>query len=403
VLAYNPGRAKAALKPEQRFGTLVIETNMDATEVFVDGKTQGIVNKGTPLRLPGLAPGAHGVQGVHIGYEPDGPRQEAVYPGQETLVTIRIAIPRRKNRSAVAVFEKGLTAYNDGGKQNYEKASGLFRQALDEDPAYSQAALYLGRAYNALFDQEKAAQFYRKAIELDPGYTEARASYGGMLLDRGDYDESIRQLNAAVQKEPGNGFAWYLMSVAFSRKEAYSEAVRAARESIRLAPAKAETHFWLAEALRLTQAWKDAEPEYRQYLQLSNFDSGAAGKVNYYVAGYLFGMGRKRRAAQADIWKEMHSEANFGLCECEAHQKRYDEAIGDCQKALVFDPADPFAHYRLALTFSEKYNTGGGLGLLAAARKHFDTVLELNPDIPEADKARKYIQNIDSVLGAISK
>jgi tetratricopeptide (TPR) repeat protein/uncharacterized caspase-like protein len=400
VLAYNPGRAKAALKPEQKFGAFVIETNMDATEVFVDDKTQGTVNKGTPLRLPGLAPGAHTVQGVHMGYEPDGPRQESVYPGQDTLITIRISIPRRKNRAAVSLFDKGLSAYNDGGKQNYEKAAALFQQALDQDPTYSQAALYLGRTYNALFDQEKAAQLYRKAIEIDPDYTEARASYGGMLLDRGDYDEAIRQLNAAVQKEPANALAWYLMSVAFSRKEAYPEAVRAARESIRLAPTKAETHFWLAEALRLTQAWKDAEPEYRQYLQLSNFDSGVAGKVNYYVAGYLFGLGKKRRAAQADIWKEMHSEANFGLCECEAHQKRYDEAIGDCQKAIAFDPTDPFAHYRLALTFSEKYNASGGLGLLAAARKHFDTVLELNPDTPEAGKARKYIQNIDTVLAA---
>ena len=400
VLAYNPGRAKAAAHPAQQFGTFVIETNMDATEVFVDGKTQGTVNKGTPLRLPGLSPGAHSVQGVHMGYEPDGPRQETVYPGQDTTVTIRIAIPRRKNRSAVALFERGLTAYNGGGKQNYEKAAGDFQQALDLDPTYSQAALYLGRVYNALFDQEKADRYYRRAIETDPDYTEARASYGGMLLDRGDYDAAIRQLNAAVQKEPGNGFAWYLLSVAFSRKEAYPEAVRAANQSIRLTPNYAEAHFWLAEALRLMQAWKEAEPEYRKYLQLSDFDSGAAGKVNYYVAGYLFGMGKKRRAAQADIWKEMHSEANFGLCECQAHQKRYDEAIGACQKAIVYDPLDPFAHYRLALTFSEKYNVTGGLGLLAAARKHFDTVQELNPDTPEAAKARKYIQNIDSVLAA---
>lgn len=400
VLAYNPGRARAALKPELKFGTFVIETNMDATEVFVDDKTQGVVNKGKPLRLPGLAPGAHTVQGVHMGYEPDGPRQENVYPGQDTLVTIRIAIPRRKNRAVVALFEKGLKAYNDGGKPNYEKAAALFQQALDQDAVYSQAALYLGRTYNALFDQEKAAQAYRKAISIDPDYTEARASYGGMLLDRGDYDEAIRQLNAAVQREPGNALAWYLMSIAFSRKEVYPEAVRTARESLRLAPAKAETHFWLAEALRLTLAWKDAEPEYRQYLQLSNFDSGLGGKVNYYLAGYLFGMGKKRRAAQADIWKEMHSEANFGLCECEAHQKRFDEAIGDCQKALAFDPTDPFAHFLLARTFAEKYNVSGGLGLLAAARKHFDTALVLNPDLPDAVKARKYIQNIDTVLRA---
>ena len=221
-----------------------------------------------------------------------------------------------------------------------------------------------------------------------------------MLLDNGDTDEAVRELNDAIQRDPTNTHSLYLLAQAFVRKKLMPESIAAARNPIAVTPHNPEAHFWLAEALRLTQAWKDAEPEYRQYLQLSNFDSGAAGKVNYYFAGYLFGMGKKRRAAQADIWKEMHSEANFGLCECEAHQKRFDDAIGSCQRALAFDPADPFAHYRLALTFSEKYNASGGLGLLAAARKHFDTVLELNPDTPEAAKARKYIQNIDNVLAA---
>ncbi len=42
--------------------------------------------KGTPLRLPGIAPGAHTIKAVHMGYEPDGPREEQVYPGQDTTV-----------------------------------------------------------------------------------------------------------------------------------------------------------------------------------------------------------------------------------------------------------------------------------------------------------------------------
>ena len=67
---------------------------MDGVEAFVDGKSVGVVNKGVPLRLPGLRPGVHTVKGVRMGYEPDGPREETVYPGQESTVTLKIAILR---------------------------------------------------------------------------------------------------------------------------------------------------------------------------------------------------------------------------------------------------------------------------------------------------------------------
>ena len=401
LLAYNPGRQKAGARPAARFGTLIIETNMDGVEVFVDNVSQGVVNKATPLHLPGIAPGPHTIQGVHLGYEPDGPRQENVYPGQDTTVSLKITIIRRKNRAATDHVDKGLASYNKGSKENYQKAVQEFQQALAIDPKYSEAALDLARTYNALFDEENAKKYFQRAIAIDPDYTEARASYGGMLLDLGDTDESVRQLNAAVQKEKGNAMAWYLLTVALTRKEAFDQAVDAGRQAVRLDPNRAECHFWLAEALRMMKNWKESEDEYQRYLALSDFDSKLAGKLNYYVLGSLVGFGKKKRAAQTDIWREMRSEANFGLCSAFSLEKRYDDAIPYCQEALVYDPTDPVAHYRLALTFSEKYNQAGGLGLLAAARTHFDQVISLNPDTNEAAKARQYIQKIDSVLAQV--
>lgn len=401
LLAYNPGRAITSLKPTDKFGTLVIETNMDGVEVFVDNVTQGVVNKGTPLRLPGIATGQHTILAVHQGYEPDGPRQENVYPGQDTTVSIKITIIRRKNRAATDLVDKGLAFYNKGSKDNYLKAAEQFKQALAIDPTYSQAALDLARTYNSLFDEANSDKYFRLAIQIDPDYTEARASYGGMLLDRGDMDEAVRQLNAAVQKDKNNDMAWYLLSVALARAGAFDQSVQAARNAVRLSPNRAEAHFWLAESLRMLKNWTESESEYQRYLQLSDFDSKLAGKLNYYVLGSLIGFGTKKRAAQTDVWREMRSEANFGLCECAEHEKRYDEAISYCQQALAYDSTDPFAHYLLGRTFAEKYNQSANAGLLAAARTHFDQVIALNPDTDEAAKSRKYIQNIDEVLAKL--
>ena len=398
VLAYNPTHVTAANLPPPKFGTLVIETNMDGVEVFVDGTSVGVVNKAAALRLPGIAPGAHTVEAVHMGYEPDGPRQEEVYPGQETTVTVRILIARNRNHAAVERFNQGIQYYNKGFEENYRKAAAEFEAALQIDPQYSQAALYAGRVYNALYDDKKSLEYFKEAISIDPDYLEARSSYAGALLDTGDMDEAIRQLNVVTQRDPKNGMAWYLLSQAFARKSDYDDAVQAARQAIAFTPANAEAHFWLAESLRQKNGCGEAESQYTDYLSLSNFDSGTAGKINYYALGYLFGMGTKKRAAQTDIWKELRGQANTGLCDCEWMQKRFDSAIRYCQTALTFTPTDLFTNYRLGILYSEEYNQSGNVAELAAARKHFENVIEANPDANEAGRSRKYVQNIDEVL-----
>ena len=128
LLAYLPGSLRAANAPPAKEGTLIFETNMDGVEVFVDGVSRGVVNKSAPLHLPGLRPGAHTVQGIKMGYEPDGPRDETVYPGQESTVSIKILIARRRNKAAVDELNDGLAAYNKGSAENYRKGRGAFRE-----------------------------------------------------------------------------------------------------------------------------------------------------------------------------------------------------------------------------------------------------------------------------------
>jgi tetratricopeptide (TPR) repeat protein len=412
VLAYNPERVTAAKLPPPKFGTLVIETNMDGVEVTVDGKSVGVVNKASALRLPGIQPGVHTIQGNHAGYQPDGPREQEVYPGQETTVSLRILIARQRTKAAVDHFNRGLQFYNKGYEQNYKQAAEEFKQALQMDPTYSQAALFLGRAFRSLYDYDTANQYFKQAVDIDPDYLEARVSYAGGLLDTGAFDEAIRQLNFVMQRDPKNGTAFYLLSQAYFRKGVYDQAVRASKEAVQLIPNKAEAHLWLADSLRLyddglhsTADIPAAETEYHQYLALSNFDSKFAGKLNYYVMPFLIGVGSKKRAAQTDIWKDLRAQANFGLCDCEWLQKQWDSAIGYCETALSYNPKDLYSHYRLGILYSQKFNllnvhaaAPSGLDLLVEARKQFNNVIALNSDVEQAANSRKYIQNIDQFL-----
>ncbi|HEY1755503.1 MAG TPA: tetratricopeptide repeat protein [Bryobacteraceae bacterium] len=398
LLAYVPSNRRPDAPPPPKFGTLIFETNMDGVEVFVDGKSAGVVNKSAPLKLPGMVPGTHVVQGVHLGYEPDGPRDETVYPGQDSTITIKILIQRRRTKAALDHLDRGVEYYTKGGAANYRKAEEELLQALAADPKFSQAALYLGRTYNALFDEKQAETYLRKAVEIDPDYLEAHASLAGVLLDTGDLDEALRQLNVVRLRDSRNPMMWYLLSQVYCRKASYPEAIDAAKKAIQLTPNNAEAHFWLAESLRMSTKWDDARREFSEYLRLSNFDSGAAGRFNYYVMGYLIGFGKKRQASQIDIWRDLRSSAYFGMCNCETKLGSYDSAISDCQKALGYDSEDPMAHYALGLAYMFKAKQTGAMEVVTAARDQFSTMVRLNPDLAEAEIARKNIATLDGVL-----
>ena len=398
LLAFLPAGLRTAHAPPPVDGTLIFESNMDGVEVFVDGTSRGVVNKGASLRLPGMRTGNHTIQGVKLGYEPDGPRDEMVYPGRDSTVTIKILIARRRPKAAVDQLNEGLALYNKGFTDNYTKAAEHFEKALQLDATYSQAALYLGRTYNSLFDQTKAEAAFRKAVAIDPDYMEARVGLAGMLLDTGAVDESIRQLNVVTQREKTNAVALYMQAQAYRMKELYPQAIDSARASIQLAPAAAEPHLWLAESLRLSAKYPEASSEYTEYLRWSDFDSKLAGRLNYYVLGYLAGIGKKKRAAQTDTWRDMRSLAYFGLCDSERKQSHFELGVAYCQKSLAYDAKDPYTHYALALCYAREAAQNGSLETLAAARKHFATMIELNGDLEEAKFARQNVQNIDQVL-----
>jgi tetratricopeptide (TPR) repeat protein len=403
VLAYNPGSSVTGSSVTPRYGTFVIETNMDDVEVWLDGKSLGIFKKGVPQRFPGLTPGPHTLKGAHQGYEPDGPKEEQIYPGQETTVAVRILIAQRRNHAAQEIFDRGLELYTKGFETNYKAAASDFEQALAIDLQYSQAALYLGRTYHALYEEDKAKVALQRAIAIDPAYREARLSYAAVLLDTGELDEAIRQLDAVAKQEPTNGMAWYLQSQAFLRKGSYGQAVDAGEEAVKLTPANAEAHLWLGEALRRNSQCDLATTQYERYLSLSNFNSDIGGKLNYYLLGSLFGTGTRKRATQQDIWRELRAQAYEGICDCDWMRKSYDDAAAQCHKALSLEPQDLFANYRLGIVFTEQYNAIGGQALLQEARQYFDAVIAINPDTDEAHRSRKYVAQIDSVLAQIRK
>lgn len=401
LLAYLPERARqfgTAAGPAPQTGTLIIESNMDGVEVFLDGEPQGRVDKDNPLRLPGLQPGAHTVRGVKMGYEPDGPREETVYPGQDKTVTLKIQFPRRPNRAAVREFDRGLEFYERGFEKNYVKAAEHLQEALRLDRDYGRAALYLGRARSAAYEYESAREAYERAIKIDPDSLEARASFGGMLLDVGDADEAIRQLTFVTERDKNHFLAHLMLAHALHQKELYRDSARAAERAIHLEPAAAEPHLVLADNRRLTEQCESAVPSYERYLELSDFQSSASEKfLNWGVRGFVIGGGKKRRSSQKDIWKMLRVRTYSGMGDCRRMLAQPDAAIADFNEALKLAPDDAVLHYGAALAWTNKTEVTGDVAYLERAREHFERVLELNPHLNEAERARLYLTKLDAL------
>ena len=400
LLAYSLDNVKPDAAPEPRQGTMILEANMDDVEVFVDGASVGVLKKGTPLQLPGMKPGPHTVKGVKIGYVPDGPREEMIYPGQESTVSINIKIVQRKKRTAELDVDRGLKFYRDGGEGNYQKAVDIFQKALAIEPEYPEALLYLGRAQNALYDNEKALLTFKKAIELQPDYYQARISYAGMLLDIGDTDLAIRQLTTAIARDKNNGEAHCILAEAYLYKEDYVQSMEAARRAVQLIPSKGESHFFLGQALRMSKQWDEAKRSYQEYLRLSNFDSKLAGQLNYWIRGSLIGGGKKTRASLKDIWAEQRASAYFGICECERRTGKPDLAIANCQQSLRYASADPYTNRQLALLFASKFNEDNRPEALATAYRYMQRMVEINPNMEEAKDARTMLADWSKYFSA---
>jgi len=399
LLAYLPKTGGMPTQAtEERYGSLVVESNMDGVEVFLDGEPQGQVDKDRPLRLPGLRPGVHTIRGVKMGYEPDGPREETVYPGSEKTVSIKILYPRRQNKAAVKEFEKGLASYERGFEKNYIKAAEHFQEALRLDRDYSQAAMFLGRARSAAFEYESAREAYERAVDIDPDYLEARSSFGGALLDVGDADEAIRQLTFVTERDRDHFLAHLTLAHAYHQKELFNDSARAAARAIELEPNAAEPHLVLADNYRMTETCEQALPEYKRYLELSDFQSSSTEKFfNWGVRGFMIGGGKKRRSSQKDIWKMLRVRTYSGMGDCERILLNPEPAIAHFQTALELDQQDPVLHYGIALAWTRKTEVTGDLAHLTEARKHFETVIRLNPHLAESDRARQYLAKFDKL------
>ncbi len=109
-------------------------------------------------------------------------------------------------------------------------------------------------------------------------------------------------------------------------------------------------------------------------------------------------MGKRRHAAQEDIWKDLRSVTYAGLGDCARLLHETGTAIGYYQRSLFYDRSDPLVHFALALEFAQEFNDTRNREVLVAAKGHFQAMLSLNNELVESKRARDYLDRVETLL-----
>jgi tetratricopeptide (TPR) repeat protein len=318
-------------------------------------------------------------------------------------VRLRIQVARVEKRASIEQFEEARKLYERGRDADLRKAVSILTKVVADSPDYSQAALYLGRAHQVLYETEQALEWHKRAIEIDPDYLDARLSYAAMLLDLQNTDEAIRQARQVLARDPDNSLAYSHLAHAYRLADAFDQSAENARKAIDLDKSNAQARLWLAESMRYARKFDESKEQYLRFLALTDFEAKFHEKVAFYFLSNPFtGIFAKKRPTQIAVFRDQRNLAHFGLCVCEQQTGNFNLAAKHCRKALEYDPNDPFSYYHLGWIATEKYNITGDCDSLLNARNSYRKVIAINPELDESAKAKQYLSRIEVILSKLS-
>lgn len=380
-------------------GSLAVETNLDNVEVYLDNQRLGVASPGAPLRIPGLAPGAHTVRGSRMGYEPVS-LEINVLPGSSQTVSLRLLQQRVIKPAAKVMYDEGEKIWrtSNASPSDLKNAADLFSRALKQEPAYSQAALGLCRVQQAQGVTAEALQSCRTALTIDEDYVDARATYGILLMESGDYPEAVRELQKSVLQDASNAFVQSLFAEALYLADRPNEAEVAAGRAIALDSSSSQAYFLRGESRRAQSRFDDAAEDYRRALKLQEFGSGLLRAAAFWTIGTGMKKNRSGRRAQ---YRSQAAGEYFGLCASENGRENYQRAIGYCDHVLAINKNDVETYLQLSESYTGLFNRDNRREYLLHAKENIEATLRLNPDIDKAPQLKSKLRDITEILSSL--
>jgi TolB-like protein/DNA-binding winged helix-turn-helix (wHTH) protein/Tfp pilus assembly protein PilF len=291
------------------------------------------------------------------------------------------------NPEAYESYLKGRYFWNKRTSDGLKVALAYFKQAVEEDPKYTQAYSGLADTYALLgdwqyavmtpkeaFPQAKAAAIkaleldntlgeahnslafvldgfdwdldaggieFRRAIELNPGYATAHHWYAWHLSLLGRYDEAIAEMRKAENLDPLSLIINADLAELLVLAHSYDESIRQSRKTIEMDPNFALAHNQLGQAYLQKHMYDQAIAELQRAVRLSGGSpTSIANLARAYVAS-----GKRSEAMKLLSDLKKRSNSNYSNA---AEIAMIYASLGDVDQAMNW----------LEKAYDERFNPG---------------------------------------------
>jgi tetratricopeptide (TPR) repeat protein len=154
-------------------------------------------------------------------------------------------LPYSQNAEAGRLYDD---AREQSQRNDTQAEVASLKRAVEVDPKFVLAWLWLGEIYKATRQNDQALQSYRKAIEIDPEQAISYKALGFTLVGMGKVEESIPVWQQLVKVAPENVDGYANLEAGLLYLKRYREAVSPLESALKLSPDRAELEFNLGIA-----------------------------------------------------------------------------------------------------------------------------------------------------------
>ena len=180
-----------------------------------------------------------------------------------------------RNRQAYDLFLKGREHHDRFTREDMAKAQSLHQQALDLDPKFGMAMVWLGWTHVIQGDSGwssdsresylKAVALARRAVAIDPTLGDAYAALSQWLLPLEKYPEAITAADRALALSPNQADTLALIGQTFALNGRAVEAVTLVERALRLNPFPSDWYFGaLGDGLLFANRAEEALPAHHK-------------------------------------------------------------------------------------------------------------------------------------------
>lgn len=278
-------------------------------------------------------------------------------------------LPYSEKPEAAQAYEAARQAFLRKSGTDAEISS--LKHALEIDPKFTRAWLWLGEIYKFTGRQELAVQSYRKAIEADPNQLVSYKALGYTLSRMQKYEEAVSAWQDLLKLAPQNVNGLTGMAAALSSLKRYGEAASALKSAVLALPGNPDVQVMLGTCLLKAGEEDHALVAFKKAIELDDTPL-SYNDIAYEMADENKQLPLALEYAEKAVGQEEEVSAKIKLSDLKMKDLDTNSSL-----AAYWDTLG-WAHFRLGnLAQAEKYlNAGWELGRAPVQADHLGQVYE---------------------------